>query len=333
MKAIVYENYGPPEVLHLKDVAKPTPKDNEVLIRNHATAATTGDVNARGFTRVPPGLGPLARLMMGPTKPKNSILGSVLAGEIEAVGKDVGLFNEGDQVFGVDGNGMGAYAEYVCWPEEGVLAEKPANMTYEEAAAVPFGALAAYYFLKNKGNIQNGQKVLINGASGSVGTSAVQIAKSFGAEVTGVCSTTNIELVKSLGADKVIDYTQEDFTKNGEAYDIIFDMVVGKTSFSRSKNSLKQNGLYLAVAGGLQDALQMLRTSVIGSKKVIFGGGTAAERKDNLLIIKELIEAGQLKAVIDRQYPMEQIAEAHRYVETGHQKGNVVITLGDNGKI
>jgi len=332
MKAILYEKYGPPEVLQLKEVSKPIPKDDEVLIRIYATAATTGDVNARGFAFVPPGLGPLARLMMGPRKPKNPIIGSVLAGEIEAAGKDVDIFGKGDQVFGVDGNAMGAYAEYVCLPQEGVLVEKPANMTYEEAAAIPFGALTAFYFLRDKGNIESGQTVLINGASGSVGTAAVQIAKSFGAEVTGVCSTRNLEMVKALGADKVIDYTKEDFTQSGETYDIIFDMVVGKTSFSDCRNSLNENGLYLAVAGGLKEAIQMLWTSVIGSKKVIFGGGIAAERKENLLIIKELIEAGKLKAVIDRSYPLEQIAEAHRYVETGHQKGNVVITVVQHNK-
>jgi NADPH:quinone reductase-like Zn-dependent oxidoreductase len=332
MKAILYEKYGPPEVLQLKEVSKPTPKDNEVLIRIYATAATTGDVNARGFAFVPPGLGPLARLMMGPRKPKNPIIGSVLAGEIEAAGKDVDIFGKGDQVFGVDGNDMGAYAEYVCLPQEGVLVEKPANMTYEEAATIPFGALTAYYFLRDKGIIESGQTVLINGASGSVGTAVVQIAKSFGAEVTGVCSTRNLEMVKALGADKVIDYTKEDFTQSGETYDIIFDMVVGKTSFSDCRNSLNENGLYLAVAGGLKEAIQMLWTSVIGSKKVIFGGGIAAERKENLLIIKELIEAGKLKAVIDRSYPLEQIAEAHRYVETGHQKGNVIITVVQHSK-
>jgi NADPH:quinone reductase-like Zn-dependent oxidoreductase len=330
MKAIVYTEYGPPDVLQLKEVEKPSPKDNEVLIRIHATTVTTGDVNARGFTFVPPGLGLLARIMIGLRGPKKTILGTNLAGEIEAVGKDVKQFEEGDQVFGINGNDLGAYAQYVCWPEEGALAIKPANMTYEEAAAVPFGATTALYFLRDKGNIRHGQKVLINGASGSVGTAAVQLAKYFGAEVTGVCSTTNLELVKSLGADSVIDYTQEDFTKNGETYDIIFDAVVGKTSFSRCRNSLKQNGLYLAVAGGLKELIQMQWTSVIGSKKVIFGGGSASERKEYLVFLKELIEAGKLKAVIDRRYPLEQMAEAHRYVETGHKKGNVVITVEHN---
>ena len=327
MKAIVFEKYGPPDVLQLKEVEKPSPKDNEVLIRIHATTVTTGDCNARGFAFVPPGLGLLARLMIGLRKPKKTILGAELAGEIEAVGKDVKQFKEGDQVFGIDGNGLGAYAEYVCRPEEGALAIKPANMTYEEAAAIPFGACTALYFLRDKANIQSGQKVLINGASGGVGTAAVQLAKYFGAEVTGVCSTTNLEMVRSLGADKVIDYTQEDFTQSGETYDIIFDMVVGKTSFSRCRSSLKQNGLYLAVAGGLQELIQMLWTSKIGSKKVIFGGGSACERKEYLVFLKELIEEGKIKSVIDRRYPLEQTAEAHRYVDKGHKKGNVVITV------
>jgi NADPH:quinone reductase-like Zn-dependent oxidoreductase len=331
MKAIVYEKYGPPEVLQLKEVEKPTPKEDEVLVKVYATTVTTGEVNARGFTFVPPGFGPLPRLMLGLRKPKKTILGSDLAGEIEAVGKDVKQFKEGDQVFGIDSNGSGAYAEYVCRPEEGALAIKPANITYEEAAAVPFGACTALYFLRDKGNIQSGQKVLINGASGGVGTYAVQLAKYYGAEVTGVCSTRNLELVKSLGADKVIDYTKEDFTQSGETYDIIFDMV-GKSSFSRCKSSLKQNGFYLAVAGGLKELIQMLWTSVIGSKKVIFGGGLASERKDYLLFFKELIEAGKLKAVIDRRYPLEQMAEAHRYVDKGHKKGNVVITVEYNKK-
>ncbi len=328
MKAIIYEKYGPPDVLQLKEIEKPVPKDNEILIKVYATAVTAGDLNARGFTLVPPGLGLLARSMMGFRKPKNAILGSVLAGEIEAVGKDVKLFKKGDQIFGIDGNNSGAYAEYKCMQEEGVLEIKPVNMSFEEAAAIPFGALTALYFLRDKGNIKKGQKVLINGASGSVGTAAVQLSKHFGAEVTGVCSTKNLELVKSLGADKVIDYTKEDFTKNGETYDIIFDVVVGKTSFSRCKNSLKQKGIYLAVAGGLHEMIQMLWTSMIGSKKVIFGGGMACEKTESLVSLKELVESGKIKAVIDRSYPLEQMAEAHRYVEKGHKKGNVVITVG-----
>jgi len=330
VKAIVYTEYGPPDVLQLKEVEKPTPKDDQVLIRVYATTVTTGDCNVRGFVFVPPGFGILARLWHGLRKPKKNILGTELAGEIEAVGKDVTLFKKGDQVFGIGSDSLGAYAEYVCLPEEGALAIKPANMTYEEAATVPFGAGTALFFLRDKGNIQSGQKVLINGASGGVGTYAVQLAKYFGAEVTGVCSTTNLELVKSLGTDKVIDYTKEDFTKNGETYDAIFDTVVGKTSFSGCRNSLEQNGLYLAVAGGLQEVVQMLWTSMIGSKKVL--AGPAPERKEDLVFLKELIEAGKIKSVIDRRYPLEQIAEAHRYVDKGHKKGNVVITVEHNDK-
>jgi len=327
MKAIVYEQYGPPDVLHLEEVEKPAPKENEVLIKIYASTVTTGDVNARSFIFVPPGLGLLAHLMMGVRKPKHAILGTDFAGEIVETGRDVRLFKKGDKVFGIDGDGVGAYAEYKRISEEMALAPKPANLTYEEAAAIPSGALTALYFLKDKGNIQSGQKVLVNGASGSVGVAAVEIAKYFGAEVTGVCSGTNFELVKSLGADRVIDYTKEDFTQSGEIYDIILDTVVGKTSFARCRKSLKANGFYLAVAGGLRELMQSVWTSLFSSKKVIFGGGVACERKESLLLIKEIVEQGKLKPVIDRCYPLEQTAEAHRYVDKGHKKGNVVITV------
>jgi NADPH:quinone reductase-like Zn-dependent oxidoreductase len=331
MKAIVCTKYGPPDVLQLKEVEKPTPKDNEVLIRIHATTVTSGDVRLRSFTWAPWFWLP-ARIMFGLIRPRKPIPGNELAGEIEAVGKDITQFKVGDQVYGIIWNVSfgGATAEYICLPEN-EAAIKPANMTYEEAAAAPIGGLTALVLLR-KGKIQSGQKVLIVGASGSVGTFAVQLAKYFGAEVTGVCSTTNIEMVKSLGADKVIDYTQEDFAKNGQTYDIIFDTVM-KTSFSRCKSSLKQRGVFVTVDYPL---LQALWTSLVGSlpgrqtgRKVVFG---IANRIEDLTFLKELIEAGKLKSVIDRCYPLEQTAEAHRYVETGHKKGNIVITVEHDNK-
>ncbi len=327
MKAIVYTKYGSPDVLQLKEIEKPTPRDNEVLVKVYATTVTAVDSTFRKGDQFS------AKLYTGLIRPKNPILGSELAGEIEAVGKDVKRFQEGDQVFGATDAGFGAHAEYVCLPEEGALAIKPANMTYDEAAASN-GVLTALPFLRDNGNIQSGQKVLINGASGSVGTFAVQLAKYYGAEVTGVCSTTNLEMVKSLGADQVIDYTKEDFTKNGQTYDIIFD-AVAKSSFSRCKDSLKQKGIYLTVAVTLIILLQMLWTSKIGSKKAIIafaGLRPASEQTKDLIFLKELVEAGTIKSVIDRRYPLEQIAEAHRYVDKGHKKGNVVITVAHNNK-
>jgi NADPH:quinone reductase-like Zn-dependent oxidoreductase len=319
MKAILCTEYGSPDVLQLKEVEKPTPTDNEILVRIYSTTVNSGDVRIRKAD-------PFAvRLFFGLLRPKIRILGTVFAGEIEAVGKDINRFKVCDQVFGSTGMSFGAYAEYICLSEEGAVALKPANMTYEEAAAIPFGATTSSIFLRDKGNIQSGQKVLIYGASGALGTAAVQLAKYFGAEVTGVCSTTNLELVKSLGADKVIDYTQEDFTKSGQTYDIVFD-TIGKSSFSGCLRSLKEKGVYLkAVHMGLLPIVRGLWTSMTSTKKVI--GAIAIPRKEDLIFLKDLIEVGKMKSVIDRSYPLEQIAEAHRYVEQGHKKGNVIITV------
>jgi len=264
-------------------------------------------------------------MALGLRKPKKAILGSELAGEIEATGRDVKLFRRGDQVFAYPGHNGGAYAEYICMPENGCLAIKPSNMTFEEAAAIPFGGNTALHFLR-KGNVRSGQKVLIYGASGSVGTYAVQLAKYFGAEVTGVCGTTNLELITSLGTDKVVDYTKEDFTKNGEIYDVIFD-AVGKSSFSGCIKSLKKEGVYLQAVAAPAVMLRMRWASMMSSKKLM--GGTAIPETENLIFLKELVEAGKIKPVIDRRYPLEQIVEAHRYVDNGHKKGNVVITVAE----
>lgn len=323
MKAIVSTGYGAPDVLQLKEVVKPIPGVNEVLIRVKAASVTAADGMMRKGTPY------FGRLFIGLLKPKYPTPGTGFAGEIEAVGKDVKLYAVGDRVFGEVVFGPGTHAEYVCAPEDGVLALKPDNLTFEAAAPVCDGALTSMNFLKDVANIQSGQKVLINGASGSLGTAAVQLAKHFGAEVTGVCSTGNIELVKSLGADKVIDYTKEDFTKTGETYDIIYD-TVGKSSFSSCKGSLTEKGVFVSPVLGMTLLLQMIRTSIAGSKKAKFsatGVRPVSELRVLLQEIKKLIEAGKLRSIIDRTYALEEIAEAHRYVDKGHKKGNVVIAI------
>ena len=322
MKAIIYTKFGPPEVLHLQEVEKPVPKANEVLIKIVATTVVKEDPDMRAS----PGFN-------GFLKPRHPILGQELAGEVEAIGKDVTRFRPGDQVYGMDS--FGAYAEYKCMAEGGALAIKPVNLSYEEAASVPNGALTALPFLRDKGKIQSGQTVLIHGASGSVGAAAVQLAKYYGAEVTGLCSTTNLEWVKSLGADQVIDYTREDFTENGKTYDIIFD-TVGKRSFSQCKGSLTDEGIYLTTVPTPVIMLQAIWPAKSGGKKGKFlaaGLRSAREKSKDLAFLAGLIEAGKMKAVIDRVYPLEQMAEAHRYVEQGHKKGNVVIMVDHNAKI
>jgi NADPH:quinone reductase-like Zn-dependent oxidoreductase len=317
MKAVVQTQYGAPEVLQLKTVEKPTPKDTEVLIKIHATSVTSAECMMRK------GEPTWGRVILGFTKPRRQILGLELAGEIEAVGKAVRRFRAGDAVFGFTGFRLGAYAEYACLAETGSVAIKPVNTSYAEAAATVDGASTAFYFLRQKANIQRGQRVLIIGASGSIGVYAVQLAKFFGAEVTGVCSTGNIELVKSLGTDRVIDYTQEDFAHSGQTYDIIFD-TVGKSSFAQCKGSLNPNGCYLPTTG-LMNNLLMVWTKLKGGKRVI--SGMSIDKNAALGFLKERIEAGAIKPVIDRCYPLEQIVEAHRYVDTGRKKGNVVITV------
>jgi NADPH:quinone reductase-like Zn-dependent oxidoreductase len=315
MKAIVYTKFGPPEVLQLQDVEKPTPKDNEVLIKIHATSVVKEDPDMRRS----PGFN-------GFLKPRNPILGQEFAGEIEAVGTDVTRFKVGDQVFGIDM--FGASAQYICIREDKALIIKPTNMSYEEAVSVPNGALTALPFLRDKGEIKSGQSVLIYGASGSVGTAAVQLAKYYGTTVTGVCSTTNLDMVKSLGADHVIDYTQEDFTKNGQTYDIIYD-TVGKVSFEKCKDSLTDEGTFLTTVPTPGIMLKTLWPAKSGKKVRFLAAGMrpANEKNKDLAFLTELIEAGKFKAVIDKTYLLEEMAEAHRYVEKGHKKGNVVITI------
>lgn len=322
MKAIVYHQYGAPDVLQLQTVEKPVPNENEVLVKVHATTVTAADTRVRSFT-VPRSIWLPARIALGVRKPKNKILGAELAGEIESVGKEVKRFKQGDLVFAATLPNFGAYAEYKCLPEDVAISLKPSNLTAEEAAALPIGGRAALHYLR-KANIQSGQNVLVYGASGSVGSYAVQLAKYFGAEVTGVCSSSNLNLVKSLGADRVIDYTVEDFSTNGETYDVIFE-AVDKSSFSACMRSLKLGGVYLNITAPLP-GLRMLWAQMTSGKRLILGE-SIPEKPESLIFLKELVEAGKIKAVIDKVYPLEQVVEAHRYVDKGHKKGNVAINL------
>jgi NADPH:quinone reductase-like Zn-dependent oxidoreductase len=331
LKAAKYKEYGSPDVLEFEEVEKPTPKDNQVLIKIHATSVTYGDVMVRNmsnfsysdFNMPAPLLFP-TRIFFGLSKPKIRILGAELSGEVESVGKAVKKFKAGDRVFGYRGQNLGAYAEYVCMPDDGCLAKKPANMSYEEAAVVPYGAIMALGILR-KVDIQPGQKILIVGASGGIGSAALQLVKNhFGAEVTGVCGTARVEMVKSLGADHVVDYTQEDFTKNGETYDLIID-ILGKTSYSHCKNSLTENGRVLYASFKTGKLLHALWTKVTGSRKVICAFGS--EKQEDLVQVKELIDEGKIKAAIDKSFSLEQAAEAHAYYEGGNRKGHIAITV------
>lgn len=322
MKAILCTQYGPPEVLQIREVDQPVPGDNEVLIRIRATTVTAADFRVRSFT-IPLAFRIPARLMLGFRKPRNPILGVELAGEIERTGKSVTRFKQGDQVFACTLMGFGAYAEYICLPEDGVLALKPANSTYEAAAALPVGTRTALHYLR-KGKVRSGQKVLIYGASGSVGTYAVQLARHFGAEVTGVCSGANLEMVKALGADHVIDYTTPSFMRQLEQYDVIF-VAVDKFPFAICNQLLNPDGVYLNVTAPVR-SLRMLWTSVT-TRKTIIVGHNPPEKAEDLVFIKELVEAGALRAVIDKSYPFEEMVAAHRYVDQGHKKGNVVILV------
>lgn len=317
MKAIVCMEYGEPDVLQLKEVDKPIPKDNEILVRILATAVNAADWRLRKAD-------PWAvRLFFGLTKPKRPILGGVLSGEVEALGKNVTRFKVGDQVFGATGMSFGAYAAYICLSQDGILSIKPNNISHIEAGTIPFGGTTALHFIR-KANIKDGQKVLIYGASGAVGTAAVQLAKYFGAQVTAVCSTSNVEMVKSLGADNVIDYTKEDFTMTGETYDVIFE-TVNKLSFSNSIKSLKKQGTLILGASELPQMLQGMWSSITSNKKVL--SGMISQKAADIIFLKELIEKGNFKPVVDRSYPLEKMIEAHKYVEQGHKKGNVAITL------
>jgi len=330
MKTIQYNEYGPPDVLHLQEMKKLVPGESEIIVRVHAVSVNYGDLLARNFKNTPfqefnmsGFLWLPVRLAFGWSKPKKRILGSEFAGEVDAIGTNTIRFKVGDQVFGYRGQKMGTYAEYLCTPENKTVEKMPTNMSYAEAAVLPYGGLTALQLLR-KVKIRPGQKMLINGASGSIGSAAVQLAKEYGADVTGVCGTPRVEFVKSLGAIHVIDYTQMDFTENGEKYDLIFD-ILGKSSFKKCKKSLTKNGRYLLASFKTREIWQMARTSLGSAKKVICA--LSSEDPADLAVVRDLAEQGKLKSIVDRQFPMEQATEAHRYAESGHKKGNVVITM------
>ncbi|MBE2269329.1 MAG: NAD(P)-dependent alcohol dehydrogenase [Anaerolinea sp.] len=331
MKAVVYEQYGAPEVLHMADIPKPTPKDNEILVKVRAVTVGFGDLMARDFKHVTPRsfnmIFPfwlLSKFSFGLNAPKQRILGAEYAGEVEAVGTAVTRFKVGDAVFGYRGINLGAYVEYLCVPADGLVEFKPANLTYEEAAAIPYGALTALNLLR-KVDIKRGNKVLINGASGGIGAAALQLAKHYGAQVTGVAGTARLDLLRALGADKVLDYTRDDFTQAGETYDVIFD-ILGRSPFGRAKKALKPDGRMLFASFKLKQLVQMLWTARRGGKRVICA--LSSEKPADLTLIKELVEAGKIKAIIDRCYPFEEAAAAHRHAESGHKRGSIVLSVG-----
>jgi NADPH:quinone reductase-like Zn-dependent oxidoreductase len=326
MKAVVYERYGSPDVLHLEEVEAPTPADDEILIRIRATTVSSADWRARSM-EMPAGFGAMGRLFFGIRKPRKPVLGTELAGDVVAVGTDVARFRVGESVFAFLGARFGCHAEYRCMPEDGPIAPKPANLSYEEAAALAFGGTTALDFFR-RAKLERGEKVLVNGASGAVGTAAVQLGRHFGAEVTGVCSGPNAELVRSLGADHVIDYTRADFTENGERYDVIVD-TVGTAPYARSKGSLSERGRLLVVLGGLGDMLRAPWVALRGKQRII--AGPASERVDDLRTLAELAEAGAFRPVIDSTYPLERIRDAHRRVDSGRKRGSVVVTVVEAG--
>jgi NADPH:quinone reductase-like Zn-dependent oxidoreductase len=327
MKGITYRTYGPPEVLEMSDLAKPVPKDNELLIRVRATTVTSADWRMRSLS-MPPGFGAFGRLAFGITGPRQTILGTELAGDVSGVGRAVTSFKIGDPVFAFAGGGMGCYVEYKCLPAHGPVAMKPPNLSYEQAAALSFGGATMLDFF-HRGALRSGERVLVNGASGAVGTAAVQLAKYFGAHVTGVCSTGNLDRVRSIGADQVVDYTKDDFTQSGESYDVIVD-TVGTAPFSRSGPSLLRGGRLLLVLASLPELLKAPWFTLISGKRVV--AGPAAERPEYVRQLGEIAEAGRFLPVIDRCYPFEQMVAAHRHVDQGHKRGNVVIRLGESGE-